>query len=306
MKIAYISGVKFGYDLLKEILQKNFEISVVFSYQDSKKLLYSDIISFESICKKFGIRNIQVNNINDKKNIEILQSLQPDLILVMGWSQLLKSEIIQTAKLAVIGSHPTELPKFRGRAPIPWTIIKELKESALTFFYIDEGIDDGDILHQNKFKITDNDDSESLYQKITDLGKKMIIQSLKNLQEGTAKRTKQDETKFIEYWPKRTSEDGKIDWSKNAKDILTLIRASTFPYPGAFTFFNQLQLKIFKARYIDDKITKPGIILDVKKNLVKVGTSNGSIVFDKVKFHTNLVSVSEIFSKCDIGRKLGV
>lgn len=306
MKIVYISGVKFGLDLLEEILKHDFEISVVFSYHDSKKSLYSDFVTFDPICKKYGIQNFKVNSINDEKNIKILQSIKPDLILVMGWSQLLKNEVIKTSKLGVIGSHPTQLPKFRGRAPIPWTIIKGLEESALTFFFIEEGIDNGDILNQKKFKISQNDDSESLYNKITNLGKKMIVHSLQNLQEGIMKRIKQDETQFVEYWPKRTPEDGKIDWSKSAREISVLIRASTHPYPGAYTFFKNLSLKIFKAQFIDDKISKPGMILDVNKNTVKVGTNDGSIILGRVQHGSKKeVLATEIFSKDDVGKKLG-
>ena len=306
MKIAYISGVKFGYDLLKEILEKNFEISIVFSYDDSKNSVYSDYTTFEPLCKKFGIQNIKVNNINDLENIELLKKIKPDLILVMGWSQLLKEPIIQTAKLGVIGSHPTELPKFRGRAPIPWTILKNLKHSALTFFLIEKGIDDGDILNQKKFKISSNDDSQSLYKKITYLGKTMIIETIQNFQNGNVDKIPQDESKFIEYWPKRTPADGEINWFNTAKEISTLIRATTFPYPGAYTFFNGSILKIFKASFTDANVSKPGIILDVKKNIVTVGTNYGSISFENVKFNSNdLVSVSKIFSKDDIGKKLG-
>ena len=90
------------------------------------------------------------------KNIILLKKSKPDLILVMGWSQLLKDELIDIPKIGIIGSHPTELPKYRGRAPIPWTILKGLTKSALTFFWIDKGVDDGDILDQEFFSISDS------------------------------------------------------------------------------------------------------------------------------------------------------
>ena len=128
MKIVFLSGVKFGLEILNHIIENNFNISHVFSYDESKKFFYSDYVSFENTCKKFGISNTKIKNINDSQNIEILKSIKPDLILVMGWSQLLTDDIISIPKLGVIGSHPTELPKYRGRAPIPWTILKNLKE----------------------------------------------------------------------------------------------------------------------------------------------------------------------------------
>ncbi|RZD46756.1 MAG: hypothetical protein CXT78_03595 [Thaumarchaeota archaeon] len=305
MKIVYVSGVKFGYSLLEEILEHNFEISAVISYSDYKKSIYSDFASFDSICNKFNIQNIKVNNINDPENIEIFKSLKPDLILVMGWSQLLKKNIIQTSKFGVIGSHPTELPKYRGRAPIPWSIIKELRESALTFFYIEEGIDDGDIFAQEFFSISSEDDATSLYARITNLGKKMIIENLKLLQNNNAKRIKQDQSKFIEYWSKRIPDDGLIDWSKPCKEIDILIRATTHPYPGAFTFYKNQKIVIWKAYFYETKISKPGKILDITNDSVVIGTLNGEIVITNAETSNgNSIFSENIFTENDVSSRL--
>jgi methionyl-tRNA formyltransferase len=301
MKIVYVSGVKFGYHLLDTILKNNFKISTVFSYCDSKKSIYSDFTSFDSICNQFQIQNIKVDNINDEENIKILKSLKPDLILVMGWSQLLKKDIIQIPKLGVIGSHPTELPKYRGRAPIPWTIIKELSESALTFFYIEEGVDDGDIFAQEIFSISSDDDATSLYDKITNLGKKMIIKNLRLLENGKSKRIKQIQSKFIEYWPKRIPDDGLIDWSKPCKEIDTLIRATTYPYPGAFTFFKNQKIIIWKSIFSETKICHPGKILDVTSNYVIIGCVNGQIKIKSAELlNGKSIFDQNIFTKNDI------
>ncbi|MEX2060292.1 MAG: formyltransferase family protein, partial [Nitrosopumilaceae archaeon] len=188
MKIVFISGVRFGLDLLRFILDNKWKVSAVFSYADSKKKNYSDYASFDEITRKYKIKHVKVQNINDKENVKELKSINPDLILVMGWSQILKREILTIPRIGIIGSHPTMLPKYRGRAPIPWSIIKGLKESALTFFYMKEGTDDGDILDQRKFKISSNDDATSLYEKITNLGKIMLLKNLQLLQNGKENR----------------------------------------------------------------------------------------------------------------------
>ena len=169
MKIIFIGGVEYSKELLLYILKKGWKISILFSYNESKKKFYSDYACFDEISKEYGIKHVKVNNINDAENIQLIKKTNPDLILVMGWSQLLKSDLIQIPRLGVIGSHPTELPKYRGRAPIPWSIIKELNESALTFFYIQDGVDDGDILDQRKFVINIYDDATSIYKKIIDI-----------------------------------------------------------------------------------------------------------------------------------------
>ena len=203
MKIAFIGGIKFSHDLLSTILKNNFDVEVVFSYDVSKKTLHSDYASFDCIAEEHSILLKKITNINDPENIEILQKIKPDIILVLGWSQILKSEILRIPKIAVIGSHPTELPKYRGRAPIPWSIIKGLKQSALTLFYIDEGIDHGDILDQVKFSIDDSDDANTIYKKITKIGQDMILKNLALLERNAANRIKQDESEFIENWKKR-------------------------------------------------------------------------------------------------------
>jgi methionyl-tRNA formyltransferase len=304
MKIIFISGVKFGYDILKSILEENYKIEASFSYLPGKKKFFSDYTNFEDITKKYGITHKQVNNINDQENIELIKKIKPDLILVFGWSQLLKKEIIEIPRLGVIGSHPTELPKYRGRAPIPWSILKGLKKSALTFFYIQEGIDDGDIVSQKQFDIDDIDDATSLYEKITILGKKMSSEILPLLQSNQITGKKQNSNLFIENWPKRTPLDGKIDWLKSAKEIHNLIRATNYPYPGAYTFFKNKKLIIWKSTLDISPINEPGKIM-IKNNQVKIGTSDGSVFLDMISYDCNEnKSGIEIFSSSDNGMKL--
>ncbi|MGQ0376485.1 MAG: methionyl-tRNA formyltransferase [Nitrososphaerota archaeon] len=305
MNIAYISGVKYGHEFLNAIINAEWKISAVFSYDDSKRHLYSDFASFDDITEKHGIKHIKVKNINDLDNVKFLEQIKPDVILVMGWSQLLKLDILKIPKIGVIGSHPTELPKFRGRAPIPWSIIKGLKESALTFFYMCEGIDDGDILDQQKFEINEEDDAESIYEKIINIGKRMLLINLELLEKGEAKKIKQDPAKFIEYWPKRTPEDGKIEWAKNGKDIHRLIRATTRPYPGAFCFFKNNLIKIWKARYLDEKSDGCGKIMKINKDSMEVGTGEGVLSLQKISVdNSEILNPAQVFSKEDIGLNL--
>ncbi len=305
MKICFIGGVKFSYELLKTILENKFNVEIVFSYNDDKNHLYSDIISFDEICKNNNILHIKVDNINDQKNFDILKKIKPDIILVMGWSQIIKKPILNIPKCGVIGSHPTELPKYRGRAPIPWTIIKNLKRSALTFFFMSEEIDDGDILDQEIFLINKNDDSTSIYDKIIKLGKKMITKNLKLIENGTEKRTVQDPSKFLEYWNRRKPEDGLIDWNDDAETIDRLIRASTFPYPGSYTFFKNSKLIIWKSEYEQNDQSKPGEILQINEDSIKVGTKNGFILITKISFDNKPVSLTNVFHKQDLGMILG-
>jgi len=301
MKIVFISGVKFGFEVLKEIMEKGWKIEVLFSYLPEKKKNYSDYVEFDSITEKYDFFHKKIDNINDKENIEILKSINPDLILVMGWSQLLKSEIIKIPTIGIIGSHPTELPKYRGRAPIPWTILKDLKKSAETFFWIEEGTDSGDILDQEIFSI-DDDDASSLYLKVTDLAKKMILKNLKLIEQGVIIRKKQDTTKFIENWEKRIPDDGKINWSCSSNNIYKLIKATTHPYPGAFTFFKNKKLKIWNALQTTKISSKSGQIIEINNLGVFVETGDNVIILQDVSFDDGIqIKAQDFFSDSDIG-----
>lgn len=303
MKIIFIGGVRYSHSLLSHILDIGWNVEAIFSYDESKKKYYSDFICFEKLAKKFDITHILVDNINDKKNIEIIKKINPDLILVMGWSQLLNSEIIKIPKIGTIGSHPTELPKYRGRAPIPWSILKGLKQSALTFFYIQEGVDDGDILDQQKFEISDEDDATSIYEKMIDLGKKMLERNLPLIENGKQKRIKQNSSLYIESWPKRTPDDGIIDWSNSAKIIQLLIRATTRPYPGAFTYWNNKKLIIWRASTSNETSFGHGIIMAINDKNIKIGTGNGCLIVDinDLEFYDNKYT-TETLSNISLGQ----
>lgn len=303
LKIIYISGVQFGYELLSSLLEHEKSISLIISYEDQKKKKYSDFANFKEISKKYNVLHKQVDKINDKKNVELIRSLQPDLIFVMGWSQLLSDELIDIPKIGIIGSHPTELPKYRGRAPIPWTILKNLTQSALTFFWINPGTDEGPIENQKFFKIDQNDDASTIYKKIIDIGKDMILEDLELIESGELRKIPQDQTKFIENWPKRQPDDGKINWSKSSSDIHRLIRASTHPYPGAFTYFGKKKIKIWKATISSDKSNGIGRIMEITDDKIKVGTADSSIILQKITSDfEDLENSKNIFLSTDIGK----
>lgn len=306
LKIVFVSGVKFGYDILSYILEKDWEISAIISYSSDLKKNFSDYANFDLLAKKYGIINKKVKKINEEENIAFIKKLNPDLILVMGWSQLLNNDIIKIPKFGIIGSHPTELPKYRGRAPIPWTIIKELKNSALTFFYIEEGVDNGDIVDQKLFEVKKSDDALIIYNKIIELGKNMLEKNLSLLKLGQVIRKKQNEDEFIENWPKRNPSDGEINWNSNAKDIDKLIRATTHPYPGAYTFFKNKKIIIWKSTFNESENFESGKIISVVDGIPKIGTKKGTISFQKISIENKPNETNKnIFSSLDIGMCVG-
>jgi len=212
---------------------------------------HSDYEDLRPLAEKSGIKVIEVSNINDHVNIETIAQYKPDYIFVIGWSQICCDDVLRIPRVGTIGYHPAPLPENRGRGVIPWTILQRRKITGSTLFWIDSGIDSGDILMQEFFPLADDETATTLTKKIlASLDRKMrkVIPLLKS---ETAPRIPQDHTRAT-YCAKRVPADGLIDWREPAIDVWTLIRAVTRPYPGAFTFYKGRKLIIWEADYIGD------------------------------------------------------
>jgi methionyl-tRNA formyltransferase len=177
----------------------------------------------------------------------------------LGWSQIIKKDILKIPKIGCIGSHPTELPKYRGRAPIPWSIIKGLKESALTFFWLEEGVDTGDILIQKKFPIDINDTAKDVYDKMISVGNEMLKEIYSKFLRGDFPHIPQNPDDFIEEWPARTEKDSEIDWTKSDIEIHNQIRAVAGVYPWAYTYINGKKLLFKRSIYKNGKLIIEGV-----------------------------------------------
>ena len=248
MKIVFVSSVEDGRYYLEEIMSvkkscTGIEAIVGLDGTPSK----SNRADFDDLAEKYGIKLIKTRDINSGETLSEIRNLNPDWIFVFGWSQLLKKDLLSIPKEGCIGTHPTLLPKYRGRAPVPWSIIKGLTKSGLTFFHINEGVDTGDILAQKEFDIDFADTAKDIHGKITRVGRQMIREFIPLLERGNPPRIPQDPQKHIENWPKRTPKDGLIDWDCSTNAIYNLIRAVTHPYPGAFALEKGRKVYIWSA-----------------------------------------------------------
>ncbi|WP_205479985.1 methionyl-tRNA formyltransferase [Sphingomonas arenae] len=181
-----------------------------------------------------GCEVIPAPNCNDPAVVEQVRALRPDLLFVIGWSQICREPLLGAAPLGAVGFHPAPLPRLRGRAAIPWTILLGEPITAGTLFWIDEGTDTGPILAQRFFHVGGEETAASLYARHMGILRHMLNESLPAIASGSAPRESQDE-RFATWAAKRTQEDGRVDWNQPAKAIARLIRAVGVPYPGAFT-----------------------------------------------------------------------
>ncbi len=258
MKIVFIGSVEFSRRCLQEVLRQGGNVVAILNPSKKQAEGNSDYADLAPLAKEHGIPLHRIGQI-DEKTIDLMRSLKPDVIFVFGFSQLIPKAILDIPPLGCIGTHPALLPVGRGRHPLIWALVNGLAESGLTFFYLDEKADAGDILWQMPFPITRQDDAGTLYEKICTLAEWGMGPFLVGLAARTWGRRAQDHGKAT-YTRKRTEADGLIDWTQPAEQIHNLIRALTHPYCGAHTFVKGQRVIVWKSRIVDpDELPLPGV-----------------------------------------------
>lgn len=247
MKILFIGTVEFSYRILEKLIKLNAEIVGVCTKDESN--FNNDFTDLIPLCKKNKIPYKFVDDINSKENIEWIKNLKPDIIFCFGWSSLIKKELLNFPKMGILGYHPASLPQNRGRHPLIWALALGLKKSASTFFFMDDGVDCGDILSQKDFEILNEDDAKSLYNKVSKIALNQIEEFLPKLQNNSFQRLKQNHS-IANSWRKRGKKDGKIDFRMTSNAIYNLVRALTKPYIGAHIEYNGQDITVWKVEEI--------------------------------------------------------
>lgn len=172
MKILFVGTVEFSYKALEKLIELKAELVGVCTKDKSN--FNSDFADLTLLCEENKIPYKFVDDINSKENIEWINTLNPDIIFCFGWSNLIKKELLNLPIMGVIGYHPASLPQNRGRHPLIWALVLGLNQSGSTFFFMQEGADDGDILSQKEFEILYEDDAKSLYNKVSKIALNQI------------------------------------------------------------------------------------------------------------------------------------
>lgn len=259
MRIVYVGAERVGLACLRKLIELKKDVVAVFTYTDDLEPAVADYTPLDEAAREASIPLIKIKNSKDPKTIGLIKSYQPDLILVISWSQIIPKEVINLAPKGCLGIHYSLLPERRGGAPLNWAIIDGLTRSGITLFFFDEGVDSGDIVAQKEFEITETDTPRELLDKICVLAPRIVEENIDAVEKGTVKRIKQDEAKAI-YTPRRKPEDGLIDWGKSSREIYNFIRALAPPYPCAFTYLGDKKLIIPKATFEGDHLYIEGYI----------------------------------------------
>ena len=276
-----MGAVDFSLHCLEQVLRCGGNVVAVFTPERRYARLNSDYADLGLLAQAHNIPVHRIRRLNDPENVSILRELRPDVIFVFGPSQIVSAEVLSIPTLGCIGTHPALLPKNRGRHPLIWALVEGLNESGLTFFYLDQGTDSGDILWQQPFPITLEDDAGTLYERVKLLAGEGIAEFLPQLEQGVASRMPQDHAKAT-YWRKRTEADGEINWSGSAMQAYNLIRALTHPYVGAHTFLSDHRVLVWRNGLISDPAwhgaglnSTPGEVMKCNDGRIAVRTGDG-------------------------------
>jgi methionyl-tRNA formyltransferase len=195
---------------------------------------HSDFVDLGDAARALGAAVIHTANCNEPDVLDRLRALAPDVILVIGWSQLCGADFRAVAPMGTIGYHPAALPRLRGRGVIPWTILLDEPITAGSLFVIDAGTDSGPILAQHFLHVARDETAQTLYDKHMAALASMLPPLLARLATGDVTATEQDE-RYATYAARRRAEDAEIDWRADVATIDRLVRACGEPYPGART-----------------------------------------------------------------------
>ena len=241
--------------------------------------------SFVEVGSSVGAVVIESVDINAPETVAAVAALQPELLFVIGWSQLLREPILALAPRGAFGIHPTLLPRHRGRAPIPWAILSGLATTGVTLFEIpDAHADSGAIVGQVEVTIAPDETATTLFERLAAAHVELIRTLVPRILDGTAPRLPQDERRSS-AWPKRTPADGIIDWETRAPYLYDWVRAQTRPYPGAFTFLGDEKVVVWSARPVDGALAAvPGTVVEQRSEgpVVACG-GGGALLLDEVE-----------------------
>ncbi|GAB6862943.1 methionyl-tRNA formyltransferase [Haloplanus litoreus] len=286
MRTVFISQNELGFACLEELLDLGADVRHVFTKPTTPNI--SDQVAFGPLCRSHGVPITETESANDDTTVATIRECDPDLLFVIGWSELVSETVLNTPSVTALGMHPAPLPRGRGRAPLAWSLIKGLDETALSFFHLVEEADAGDLVGQKPLPIGIGDDAGSMYQKMINAGRALIQEYYPKFEQGVIPRTPQEDENAT-WWPRRKPEHGLIDWRRSPRDLYNWIRGQTRPYPGAFSYIGGQKVTIWAANPPDGDtaFVRPGEISYNTGDAIGVGVWESTIEITELQVETD-------------------
>ena len=274
MKIVFMGTPDFAVESLKELLN-HYEVSAVITQPDKPKGRHYEMTPppVKVYAQEKGIPVYQPLSMRDEDAQKLMEELNPDLCVVVAYGKILPKNILDIPKHGYVNVHASLLPKYRGASPIQWSIVCGENVTGVSTMQLDEGMDTGAVYDYSEVVIEDTDTAETLSDKLATEGGKLLVKTVKSIEEGSANPIPQDENN-ANYAPIISKQDGIIDWNKSAKEIDCLIRGLHF-WPVAHTKIDGKLFKIFSAEILDIK-ANPGEIIKKDTELI-IGCKDGAL-----------------------------
>lgn len=252
MKVVFMGTPDFSVGVLEKIIEAGHEVVLVVTQTDKPKgrggkMAFSDV---KQAALAHDLPIFQPDRIRKEEHVAYLREFEADVFVVAAYGQILPKEILEMPRYGCVNVHASLLPQYRGASPIQWAIIDGLKETGVTTMLMDEGLDTGDMIMKRTVAIAPDETGGSLFDKLSEVGAKLLVETLEALQEGTATFTKQ-ESEQATYTTTIQKSLGRIDFDRPAQEISCLIRGLN-PWPSAFGSYQKKMLKIWKASPVSE------------------------------------------------------
>lgn len=298
LKIVFMGTPDFAKESLEAIYNEGYDIEAVVTNPDKPKGRGMKMIA--SPVKEFAIeKNLKIYQPvkvrNNTEFIDELKKINPDVICVVAYGKILPKEILEIAKYGCINVHGSLLPQYRGAAPIQWAVLNGDKTTGITTMYMDEGMDTGDIIFKRKVEIGENETTGELWDKLSKIGGELLVETLKNIENGTAPREKQGDN--FTMAPMLNKDMAKINWEdKNVNEIKNLVRGLN-PIMGAYSFIDNKKVKFWKVEKLELPLDKQTL----KNGTVIISDSKQGL---QIKAKDGIINVIEI--QGENARKMGI
>ena len=309
MKIVFMGTPAFAVPCLEALLKAGHQIIGVFTQPDRpfgrKQVLKAPPVKEWAVEK--GIEVYQPEKITKEENIEILKRLAPEIIVVVAYGQILSQMILDIPSFGCINVHASLLPKYRGAAPINWSIINGEKVTGVTTMFMEAGLDTGDIIMKKETLIGPDENTAMLGNRLSLMGAELILETLIAIEKGNAYRVPQinEESTYASMLNKFLSQ---IVWSKGASEIHDFVRGMN-PWPIAWTFFDEKKVKIFRTSVTEEEnqnmdagvvvdpseVAVPGVVYEVKKDGIVVNCGKGKIEIKELQFESGKRLEADVF-----------
>ena len=246
MRFGWIGVHTEGLPALEGLLEARAPLAAAITLRPELAATRSGAADYRTVCGRAGLPLYEVANVNDESTLQLLRDLKLDVVFVIGWSQILKPATLQTARVGMIGAHASLLPHNRGSAPVNWALIRGERMTGNSLMWLAEGVDAGDLIDQTAFCISPYDTCATLYGRVAESNRDMLLRLLPALLAGEHPGAPQRHSNEP-VLPRRRPADGLVDWRGDAASIYAFVRALTRPYPGAFSWLDNRRWTIWEA-----------------------------------------------------------